>query len=442
MEACRKRRLPSCHMDTPRTNHALRWLAGAAAFSLSAVMCWAAVRHAVAAHWAGSMQLDQERRAAAWEGDNPEHWYWLGRYYQLDFEHSDVQQAIVNYRKAAELSPGSAEYWLGLAEAQETAVQPAEAEKSFRRAEQAYPLSAEVAWRFGNFLLRQGRQDEAYQQIYRALSVQPSLTALAISRCWQSTQDIDKILKLALPAKPDAYWGAIDFLVDARQPEAAMAVWKRLMSGNSSFRPQRSFRMVDMLIETGHPEDAHRVWQQSLTAAAVAGSAQENASVVWNGGFEEDLLNGGMGWRFRTVPGAELSFDRRIVHTGERSLRVVFDGSTNVDFQQPWQYVVLQPNTRYRLAAYFQTEGLTTSSSIRLELEETHFGGPVEATADLSGTQPWAASETEFTTGPETRLLRLVLRRRPSPKLDNKISGTLWMDDVSLAPLVESSALR
>ena len=39
-------------------------------------------------------------------------------------------------------------------------------------------------------------------------------------------------------------------------------------------------------------------------------------------------------------------------------------------------------------------------------------------------------------------LARVVLRRRPSQKLDNKISGTIWMDDVSLVPVAESAALR
>jgi len=197
-----------------------------------------------------------------------------------------------------------------------------------------------------------------------------------------------------------------------------------------------------MLIETGHPEDAKTVWHQSLVAAGISNRTESNGSVVWNGGFEQALLNGGLGWRFRAVPGAELSFDPQISHSEGRSLRVVFDGTGNVDFQQPWQYVVLRPNTRYRLAAYFRTQNLATSSSIRLELEETHFGAPVQATPNLSGTQPWTPAEMEFTTGAETQLLRLVLRRRLSPKLDNKISGALWMDDVSLVPLVESSALR
>lgn len=396
----------------------------------------------MAAHWAQSEEPDQWQRAAAWEPDNPEHWHRLGRYYQIDFDHADLIEALANYERATTISPGSAEYWLDLGEARETARQVAEAEQAFRRAQQVYPLSADVGWRFGNFLLRQNRQDEAYREIHKALSVQPGLTALAISRCWQSSQDIQKILKLALPAEPDAYWGAIDFLVDAREPDAVMEVWNHLIASNPSFPVQKTFHLEDMLIETGHAEDAGKVWRQSLAAAGVSHASQKNGSLVWNGGFERELWNGGLGWRFRVVPGARMSFDPRLAHSQARSLRVEFDGTGNVDFQQPWQYVLLQPRTRYRLSAYFRTEDLMTSSRLQLELEETHFGNTVEATPNLSGTQPWAPYENEFTTGAEAELFRLVLRRRPSPKLDNKIRGVLWMDDVSLVPLVESSALQ
>jgi len=429
-------------MNAPKTNLGIRCLVCAVVLSVSAVMGWAAVRHGMAAHWARYGQLDQWFHAAAWEPDNPEHWYRLGRYYQIDFENSDLPQAISYYQRATSIAPGTAGYWLDLAEARETALQHSEAEQAFRRAQQAYPLSAEVSWRFGNFLLRQNRQDEAFRQIYAALSVQPSLTTLAISRCWQGTQDIELILNLALPAGPVTYWGAIDFLVEAREPVAAMVVWKRLMAGNPSFPPQKTFRLQDMLVQTAHAGDARSVWEQSLAMAANQPDPQPGGSLLWNGGFEQELLNGGLAWRFRPVAGAELSFDGRVAHSQKRSLRVVFDGTRNVDFQQPWQYVVVEPDTRYRLSAYFRTEGLTSSSDLRLEIEETHFGGTLQATPKLLGTQYWASSEAEFTTGADTRLVRVVLRRRPSQKLDNKISGTVWMDDVSLAPVVESSALR
>jgi tetratricopeptide (TPR) repeat protein len=405
-------------------------------------MSWMAVRHGIAAHLLQSDQTDRWQRAATIEPDNPENSYRLGRYYQIDFEHADMSRAIANYARAATIAPGTAEYWLDLAEVQETAQHVEEAEKDFRRAQQAYPLSANVAWRFGNFLLRQNRQEQAYQEIHRALSVQPSLTALAISRCWQSSRDIEKILQLTLPANPEAYWGAIDFLVDAREPDAAMVVWKHLMASKPNFALERPFRLEDMLIDAGHPEDARTVWQQSLAVAGGPGDSQKSGLLVWNGGFEQEVSNGGMGWRFQTVPGAELSFDPRVAHSQARSLRVAFDGTGNVDFQQPWQYVLLQPNTRYRLSAYFRTENLTTSSPIRLELEETHFGNAVEAMADLPENQSWASSEVEFTTGTGAKLFRLVLRRRSSPKLDNKIAGTIWMDDISLTPVVESSALQ
>jgi tetratricopeptide (TPR) repeat protein len=429
-------------MNSPKTSLRTGWLVCAVVFSLAVAMSWMAVRHALAAHWARSASPDQWPRAAAWEPDNAENWHRLGRYYQIDFENADLRQAIANYQKATAIAPGNADYWLDLAEAQETALQTAEAERSFRRAREVYPISAEVSWRFGNFLLRQNRQDEAFREIHHALTVQPSFTALAISRCWQSAPDIDRILKLALPAQPEAYWGAIDFLVEAREPDAAMAVWKQLMAGNPSFPVKRTFRLQDMLIETAHPVDAHAVWEESLSAAGAKRSHGHGGSVLWNGGFEQELLNGGLAWRFRPVAGAEMSFDGRVAHSQNRSLRVVFDGSSNVDFQQPWQYAVVEPNTRYRLSAYFRTEDLTTSSDLRLEAEETHFGAPLASTPRLAGTQYWQRSEAEFVTDADTRLVRVVLRRRPSPKLDNKISGTVWMDDASLTPVVESSALR
>ncbi len=411
-------------------------LACGLALSLAVFLGLNAFRHGLADYWGRGSEIGDWQRAAAWEPDNAENWHRLGRYYQTDFEHGDLGQAISDYQRATSLAPGTAAYWLDLAEARETAMQLKEAEQAFNKAHQVYPISAEVDWRFGNFLLRQNRQDEAFRKIREALTIQPSLTALAISRCWQSTRDIHQILALALPPEEDAYWGALDFLVDSKQPDAALVVWDRLMSSKPAFRVQRSFPLQDMLIEQGEALAAKKVWQDSLVAAAMKNDPV-NGSAVWNGSFEQDLLNGGFGWRFRQVPGVEMTFDARVAHSQGRSLRVEFDGSANLDFQQPWQYLLLEPNTRYRLLAYFRAEGLRTSSPIRLEIEENHFGNAIEATPPFYGTPNWVPVETEFTTGPQTALLRLALRRRPSPKLDNKISGTLWIDDVSIVPLRE-----
>jgi len=51
------------------------------------------------------------------------------------------------------------------------------------------------------------------------------------------------------------------------------------------------------------------------------------------------------------------------------------------------------------------------------------------------GTQSWAGEELEFLTGPDTKLLEVILRRTRSEKLGNRIRGTAWVDDVELVRL-------
>src|SRR6185295_1075130 len=167
-------------MDAKQQNLKTRSLVCFLALLLAVFTGVKALAHGMADYWARSVEVENWHRAVEWEPDNAENWHRLGRYYQTDFEHADLQQAISYYQRATSLSPGSAEYWLDLAEARETAMQLKDAEQAFNKAHQMYPISAGVDWRFGNFLLRQNRQDEAFRKIREALTIQPSLTALAI----------------------------------------------------------------------------------------------------------------------------------------------------------------------------------------------------------------------------------------------------------------------
>jgi hypothetical protein len=131
-----------------------------------------------------------------------------------------------------------------------------------------------------------------------------------------------------------------------------------------------------------------------------------------------------------------MAWDEQIVHSGRRSLRLDFDGTANVDFQNVWQYVAVQPGTGYRFSAFFRTRDLTTDSGMRFEIRDISSpGNPAHLTSNLGGTQSWTEANTEFVTGAETKVLQIVLQRPPSDKLGNKIRGTAWVDDVALFPL-------
>lgn len=428
-------------------NPAVRGIVLVGVATATALLSFAAVRHGRAERWADSQNPDQWLRAAQLEPSNPENWYRLGRYRQLDFEHADLPLAITYYQRAVSLNPNAARYWMDLAGAYEMAGNLEKGEDALRTAQRDYPNSGEVAWRFGNFLLRQNRVGEAFGQIHHAVTEDPKLTALAVSRCWRSTQDIKQILNTVIPANADAYWGALEFLIGAQEPDAAMEVWKRLVSTRPQFELPQSFPLFEMLLELGHVDDASTVWQQALSLANVKPAPGPAGSVISNGGFEGDLLNGGFAWRFRPQLGADINWDEQTVHSGSRALRIDFDGTANVDFQEFWQYVLVQPKTAYRFSAYVHTEELTTEKGIHFEIDDvTHPGNPAtfrptpqQSTPDVVGTQPWILNEAEFTTGPDTRLLRVIVRRTPSAMLANKVRGTAWIDDVALVANPASS---
>ena len=428
-------------MAVSQTHPTSRWLVLVGVLAISGLLAFAACRHALAEYQGASPDPSQWLRAAQSEPANPENWYRLGRYRQLDFENSDLPQAISYYERATAIDPRPARYWLDLAEAYEAAGNLPQAETAFRTAQQDYPISADVAWRLGNFLLRQGRDEEAFQQIHRAVSADPKLTPNALSICWRSTQNIDLILRTALPADPKVDWAAIRFFIDPHQPDAAVAVWKRLTMDAPSFPIAQVFPLVDMLIESKHADDAQAVWRQALPMAGVLQPAGPANSLVWDGGFEGPLLNGGLAWRYKPTEGVQVNLDEETVHAGRRSLQVAFDGSQNADFSDLWQYVVVQPNTRYRFGAYLRTEHLTSDSGIRFEITDTNRTSDLRVlTPGAKETQPWTLDEAAFTTGPNTHALHIALRRLPSTMLAGKISGTAWVDDVSLVPATAPGA--
>ena len=237
------------------------------------------------------------------------------------------------YRRATSINLGSPFYWMDFAGAYETAGDASQAEQAFRKARQFYPISAEAAWRFGNFLLRQGRFPEAFQQIHEAVVSNSKLTALAVSLCWRSTHDIDRILKTVLPDEQEQNWGAIQFFVQEREPVPAMAVWTRIAGHVPPFLYQTLFRCWTCLSAPAMPRMRKRCGIRRCGREEWHRGQTPPGSLVWNGGFEQEPLNGGFDWRVIPAEGAEMAWDEQIVHSGRRSLRVDFDGKANVDFR-------------------------------------------------------------------------------------------------------------
>src|SRR5216684_9403320 len=155
------------------SSNAQRAVLVAASLAMALILSYFSIRNALAAHYADLQTAEGYERAVHLEPSDPQNWYLLGRYWQYNLDDPDAQRAIRSYLSALSLNPASSETWLDLATAYESESNLVAARDAFLHAKKAYPLSAEVSWRYGNFLLRQGELDAAFSEMRLAIEADP-----------------------------------------------------------------------------------------------------------------------------------------------------------------------------------------------------------------------------------------------------------------------------
>jgi tetratricopeptide (TPR) repeat protein len=390
--------------------------------------------------WLASHRLDSENvtlmegGAALIPGDGSA-WDRLGRLRQWDFVNSDLAGAIEDYRRAVRDDPRSAHFWMDLASAYESSGDDAHARDAYVRAKSVYPASAEVAFHYGNFLLREEQYPEAFQEFQRAVRTDPTLLPLAISRTWRSSEDVNDLLNSVLPSNTDAYLQALDFLSSIHQGQPALAVWQRLLGLGKPLPLPRVFPFFEELIREDRADDARGAWREALAAAGLPHDESSNQNLVWNGNFQQDFTNGGLGWRWTPLMGVSIEVDSEPAPNGSRGIRVDFNGGSNLALDAPSQYVPVQPNHAYRFHAYMRTEGITTESGMRYSITDPNHNGALNVLTDnFTGSHAWTSVDADFTTGPATYFLLVRLFRDPSRLFENKLEGAVWIADISLVP--------
>jgi hypothetical protein len=217
-------------------------------------------------------------------------------------------------------------------------------------------------------------------------------------------------------------------------------VWNRLTSVRPQLPLYRVIPFIDSLIQAHRIDDAHRVWDQAVALADSPPPTDPPGSVLWDGGFETGVFGGGFAWTIAPPsPGVQVTIDANEKHSGQRSLRLGFDGSRNVDFSDVCHFAQVLPGTSYRFSAWVRTQGLATDQGIRFRLEWLdNTRNAFTETTDVHGTQPWTLLTLPWTAVAGVRQLRVCVNRHPSDDLVSRIHGTAWIDDVALVP--ESSA--
>jgi tetratricopeptide (TPR) repeat protein len=418
------------------SSNAQRGLLVVTSFAVALILSYFSIRNAFAAHYAGLETPEGYARATHLEPNNPRNWYLLGRYWQYNLENPDAARAIRSYLSALSLNPGSSDTWLDLATAYESEGNLTAARDAFLHAKKVYPLSPEVSWRYGNFLLRQRELEPAFAEMRHAVEADPGRGAEAFSRSLRVEPNINKILDRILPPIGEVYVDVIWDQIAGGQTDIALQAWDRLVAIHPRVPLRDVFPLVGALRNTKRITDARRVWDQAVPVAGMADLQGPPGSDLWDGGFESGVTGGGFSWLFpEGLRNVQISIDAQEKHTGNHSLRLTFDGKSVVSSTEICHYVPVQPLTSYRFSAWVKTRAVTTDQGVRFQLrslgtEDT----PVAVTPDVHGSEPWTRIELPWSSGNSVQELQICLVRLLSDQIENKIKGTTWVDDVALVP--------
>jgi tetratricopeptide (TPR) repeat protein len=394
------------------------------------------VRSGIAGLAADGKSIGDLRWAARLEPRNPEFWYRLGHYQQFNLEQPDLLASLESYQKAVTLNPGYTEAWLDLGTAYELDGNMAAAQDAFLRAKKTYPASADVAWRYGNFLLRQGTLPEAFAELRLALQADPRRAGAVFSRAYRADPDIDAILNDLLPPLPAVYVDAIAEAVDSQQLAVAQTMWMRLMRLNPHLQLWQFEKFVGALQAHRDYATARQVWDQGTSTMNLPPLIQPRDSVLWDPSFESGLNNTSFAWFFRSLAeGVHTEIDTNEKLSGKQSLRLTFDGKHNPGADFACATGVVTPGTKYLFSGWVKTRNITGDQGVRFHLRS---GGntqiPLAATREIHGTTPWTSIEQDWMAGPAVREVEVCITREPSTNQDIHIAGDAWVDDVTLVP--------
>lgn len=340
--------------------------------------------------------------------------------------------ALRHYERAVGLSPGDYRLWIDLGRAREQAGDAAGGEKALRRAVELAPAYAYPRWLLGNLLLREGKQDEGFAELRRAGDADPSLRPQVFNLAWRAYGgDVPSVLSV-IGDSGAARSQLAQFFIANKRLDEALELWLGLERTDQKQQEETGQALLAALFGQKRFHDVlavHRTFGADLTTGTIL-----------NGGFEDDVGPYGagiFGWQVVSDPRAQARIDAANFFRGKRSLRIIFNAATALDFQNVSQFVVVDSGARYSLEYFVRTEDLKSASTLIAQVVDAGDPKNVFATSDPApnGTSGWQRVELEFAVPPKTEAITLRLVRSECITGSCPIFGKVWYDDFNLQRL-------
>jgi len=408
-----------------------------------------AIKIAVVTALGKSTEVSEVQKGLALDPDNPVLHERLSQLYGDSLGLSNLTEGVAQARRATALNPNKSDYWLTLASACESVRDNACADQALQRALVLSPMVPLVWWEAGNHYLRTDRPAAALPCFRRLLELSPDYAAPTFDLTLHTYGDSKMILENVVGGGKDPRLALAfaDFLSANNDFDTAHQAWTQIAGRGSPFPFVAIRPYMERLLSHGRYQEARAIWLHLERLGVIAKPAgSEQGNLVFNGGFEQPPLGAGFDWRSQPSPYASVDFADSSPYEGTHCLRVDFPVSQNDEFEPVYQIIPVASNQAYTVAAYVRSRDLTSDSGPRLRVTDPACPSCLDAsTATTVGSTPWHTVTLNFSAGPQTQAMRVSVWRPRSQTFPTEITGTFWLDAVSLkatGPVSEKAALQ
>src|ERR1700719_183069 len=300
-------------------------------------------RQGVASFYFRQNSPDALQKAMIWDPANPVYPAALANLVHLYGRSPDPDAVIRLYQTAVRLSPYDAGYTADLAQANDWAGRTDVSVLLFQRAQQLFPNSPEINWKFANFYVRSGNNNDALPPLKKILCSNIIEKNQIFALCDHAGINSVTVLDKLLSPNITVYFAYLNFETQHGNFSAAQETWNRLLTFNSPFKPKEGFPFLDTLIRSHELGSASQVWASLVSRFPdrIPSPASAN-NLITNGNFQADILDGAFDWRVFPVTGVAVNQDSAGPTADSRSLRIEFDGTQNLYYGSVLQFVPAQ----------------------------------------------------------------------------------------------------
>lgn len=376
-------------------------------------------------------QAVAEFAAAFAPGDPMANWFLASSERDI-YTPEKLAASLEKYEKVVRLAPYDYRWWIELGRAREQAENDAGAEAAFLRAVALAPTYTYPHWQAGNFYLRQGETDKAFAELKKAAENNPVYRQQVFSTIWDYfDKDTARLEQLAGDA-PNVRSDLALFYATKERAADSLRVWNTLTPEQKTENESDAKIIAQAFFEKKYFRSAVGFTRE------VGIETDAQAEKIQNAGFESSIgkeNDSYFNWKVIPTEKVDVRLDPSQKRSGNRSLRIVFNGYAAAQYYQVYQIVAVEPNAKYRLNFWLRTENLKSAGNPLIEIVNANDEKPVKASEAFSdGTNEWQEMKIEFVAPPNAEGV-LVRVARAFCGNQCPLFGSIWLDDFSISRL-------